>query len=229
MAQQKGTTSILETIRNKMKKIDKHNLNTTKEVGSDNDFEYIDSSSKSIIDAKTNIQYNNINQNSTNVNDDDFDFLNVENNQEETLDIPINQKDNLDDLDENKQEDSDIVEENEEGRDDLDDLDEEDEEILTSTQQEQNQQMGSNMKSNGLLSEGNINRARNSIKELINTIPKPQQFLSSQSAAFRSGETIEDMVAGILEPKLDQWLNENLPMIVERVVKEEIKKLIPKD
>jgi len=281
MTKQKGTISILESIRNKMKKIDKRNPQTSKEEGSDSDFDYIDSSSKNIIDAKTKIKSTNISQDTVNTNDD-FDFLNVESDKAETLGISVNQKSDLDDLEEDKEIDLDDLEEDkkddssmfedgkeedsdnglndleedkeidlddleEDKKDDssvfeeedteedsdngLDDLEEEDEDdkISPLTQQEQRQQMSKNMDNNGLLSEDSIKKASNSIKQLINTIPKPQHFLSSQSTAFKSGETIEDMVAGILAPKLEQWLNENLPIMVERIVKEEIKKLIPKD
>ncbi len=39
------------------------------------------------------------------------------------------------------------------------------------------------------------------------------------------GETIEDMVRGMLKPMLHEWLDANLPDIVERLVEEEIRRL----
>ena len=39
------------------------------------------------------------------------------------------------------------------------------------------------------------------------------------------GETIEEMVRGMLKPMLHEWLDANLPDIVERLVEEEIRRL----
>jgi cell pole-organizing protein PopZ len=80
-----------------------------------------------------------------------------------------------------------------------------------------------------MISDEVAKKTTDSIKELMTSIPKKQEFLTSQPPAFRSGETIEEMVAGLLAPKLEQWLNENLPSMVEKIVKEEIKKLMPQD
>ena len=80
-----------------------------------------------------------------------------------------------------------------------------------------------------IISESVAKQTKDSIKELIHSIPKKQQFLQSPSPAFKSGETIEDMVLAILTPKLEQWVNENLPEMVEKIVREEIKKLIPQE
>jgi cell pole-organizing protein PopZ len=82
---------------------------------------------------------------------------------------------------------------------------------------------------NNMISEDVAKKTTDSIKELISSIPKKQQLLSSTAPAFKSGETIEDMVAALLSPRLEQWLNENLPVMVEKIVKEEIKKLIPNE
>jgi len=32
-----------------------------------------------------------------------------------------------------------------------------------------------------------------------------------------------------MEPRLEKWLNENLPNLVEKIVREEIRKIIPKE
>lgn len=42
---------------------------------------------------------------------------------------------------------------------------------------------------------------------------------------FRSGVTIEDLAMEALKPELKNWLNNNLPQIVERLVKAEIEKI----
>jgi cell pole-organizing protein PopZ len=31
-----------------------------------------------------------------------------------------------------------------------------------------------------------------------------------------------------MEPKLEKWLNENLPLMVENIIREEIEKIVPK-
>lgn len=80
-----------------------------------------------------------------------------------------------------------------------------------------------------IISETVANQTKNVIKDLMQAVPKKQELFSNRAPAFKSGETIEEMVSAILTPKLEQWLNENLPTIVEKVVKDEIKKLIPKD
>lgn len=48
---------------------------------------------------------------------------------------------------------------------------------------------------------------------------------TTPSPAFRSGATIEDMVAELLKPMMKEWLDANLPAIVERIVEREIKRL----
>ncbi len=42
---------------------------------------------------------------------------------------------------------------------------------------------------------------------------------------FRAGHTLEDLVVEALKPELKQWLNTNLPAIVERLVAAEVKKI----
>lgn len=49
------------------------------------------------------------------------------------------------------------------------------------------------------------------------TTPMPQ---------FRDGNTIEDLVLETLKPLLKEWLDANLPPMVERIVEREIRKLV---
>jgi uncharacterized protein len=66
--------------------------------------------------------------------------------------------------------------------------------------------------------------------EALNTLknmgasPLPKEN-SSSPLHFRSGLTVEDLVVEALKPELKQWLNANLPAIVERMVSAEIKKI----
>ncbi|MCE3255001.1 MAG: hypothetical protein K0R25_495 [Rickettsiaceae bacterium] len=87
-----------------------------------------------------------------------------------------------------------------------------------------------NTENKSIISEESARKSIESIKNLIQVIPQNlKNHQPLQSPAFKSGQTIEDLVAEILTPKLEQWLNENLPTIVERIVREEIKNLIPKN
>lgn len=43
---------------------------------------------------------------------------------------------------------------------------------------------------------------------------------------FRNGETIEDLVLETLKPLLKEWLDANLPSMVERIVEREIRKIV---
>ncbi len=47
-----------------------------------------------------------------------------------------------------------------------------------------------------------------------------------QSHVFRSGVTVEDLVIEALRPMLKEWLDGNLPQIVERIVQKEVRKLV---
>lgn len=48
---------------------------------------------------------------------------------------------------------------------------------------------------------------------------------TTPSPAFKSGITVEDMVAAMLKPMMKEWLDKNLPSIVERIVEIEVRKL----
>jgi cell pole-organizing protein PopZ len=45
------------------------------------------------------------------------------------------------------------------------------------------------------------------------------------SPAMRSGLTVEDMMMEAIKPMLREWLDANLPQLVERIVEREIRKL----
>lgn len=48
---------------------------------------------------------------------------------------------------------------------------------------------------------------------------------SSHATVFRSGTTVEDLVVESLKPMLKEWLDANLPSMVEALVKREISRL----
>jgi uncharacterized protein len=59
----------------------------------------------------------------------------------------------------------------------------------------------------------------------VGTAPPAQPQFAPSSVQFRSGATLEDLVLEALKPELKQWLNANLPQMVERLVSAEIKKI----
>ena len=63
------------------------------------------------------------------------------------------------------------------------------------------------------------------LKNLVNSIPKPKV----ETMLMRSGSTLEDLVVESLKPELSEWLNKNLPTLVQSLVEKEIRKLIPRD
>lgn len=50
-------------------------------------------------------------------------------------------------------------------------------------------------------------------------------YQSHPSPTFRSGNTVEDMVEDLLRPMMKDWLDSNLPDIVERIVEREVLRL----
>lgn len=76
-----------------------------------------------------------------------------------------------------------------------------------------------------LLSEEASHAATAAIQKLKSAEPELPPLMLSPSPAFRSGNTVEDMVADMLRPMMKSWLDANLPQIVERIVEREVKKL----
>lgn len=77
----------------------------------------------------------------------------------------------------------------------------------------------------GLLSSAAESAALASLEKLRSVEPEIPTFTSSPSPRFRSGQTVEDMVEELLRPMMKEWLDANLPGIVERIVDREVKRL----
>jgi hypothetical protein len=52
--------------------------------------------------------------------------------------------------------------------------------------------------------------------------------VSEEKKDSLKGRTVDDIMTELLKPLLSEWLNKNLPELVERVVKEEIRKIVEK-
>ena len=66
------------------------------------------------------------------------------------------------------------------------------------------------------------------LKSLAEQAPKEEPKPAAPrtpSASFRAGHTVEDLVVEALKPMLREWLDANLPGMVENIVQREIKKL----
>lgn len=78
-----------------------------------------------------------------------------------------------------------------------------------------------------LLSSEAARASSNALKSLQSKpkAPAPAPTPVNPGMPFRSGNTVEDLAMEALRPMLQDWLNNNLPGIVERLVEREVKKL----
>jgi len=74
-----------------------------------------------------------------------------------------------------------------------------------------------------LLNEATIQQTTDSVKKLLDA-----KNVISGISNFSQSPILAELATQLLEPKLERWLNENLSELVEKVVREEIKKIIPK-
>ena len=74
-----------------------------------------------------------------------------------------------------------------------------------------------------LIHEETIYQASNSMKKLMEA-----KNLVNNIGNFARDETLTKIAINLMEPKLEKWLNDNLPSMVENIVREEIEKIVPK-
>lgn len=79
--------------------------------------------------------------------------------------------------------------------------------------------------SEALLTEKASQASAEALRNLVDSIPKPQV----DTMTFRSGATLEALVVESIKPMLAEWLNKNLPTLVQSIVEKEIRKLLPKE
>ncbi|MBU6140080.1 MAG: DUF2497 domain-containing protein [Proteobacteria bacterium] len=75
-----------------------------------------------------------------------------------------------------------------------------------------------------MLNEDTIKQTSNSVKKLLDA-----KNVVLGISNFSQSPMLSELAIQMLEPKLEKWLNENLSQLVEKIVSEEIKKIIPKD
>jgi cell pole-organizing protein PopZ len=59
-------------------------------------------------------------------------------------------------------------------------------------------------------------------------VNKLKAALKAEQDTEQSGQSLNLLVNGLVQPLIKDWLDNNLPKIVENIVSEEIKKIIPK-
>ena len=80
--------------------------------------------------------------------------------------------------------------------------------------------------SNKLVSE-NTAEATTALFTKLKESTKSKQ--SSESLKFRSGTSVEEIIAELIKPDLSLWLDKHLAGIVKTVVEKEVKKLLPSE
>ncbi len=75
-----------------------------------------------------------------------------------------------------------------------------------------------------VISEDTIKQTSDSVKKLIDA-----KNIVSGISSFSQSPMLGELASQLLEPKLEKWLNANLSQLVEKIVREEIKKIIPKE
>jgi len=81
-------------------------------------------------------------------------------------------------------------------------------------------------KEEGLMSSESSNAAANALKQITESAPRDYSIPRIPSPEFRSGNTVEDLVLESLRPMLKEWLDENLPLIVQKIVEKEVKRIV---
>ena len=81
-------------------------------------------------------------------------------------------------------------------------------------------------KNNGsrILNDATIMQTSDSIRKLMDA-----KNIVSGISTFSQNPVLSELATHLLEPKLEKWLNEHLGELVEKIVREEIKKIIPKE
>lgn len=80
----------------------------------------------------------------------------------------------------------------------------------------------------GLVSAQAAEASASAMKSMAQSIAKETAAQASRqivSPPFRAGDTVEDLVLEALRPMLKNWLDANLPLLVERAVEKEIKRI----
>ena len=78
----------------------------------------------------------------------------------------------------------------------------------------------------GLVSDEAAQAAMAALKPIVEGGSKDYSIPHIPSSALRNGNTVEDLVLEALKPMLKAWLDEHLPLIVQKIVEREVKRLV---
>ncbi len=79
---------------------------------------------------------------------------------------------------------------------------------------------------NGLMSDQAVAAAAVAFKPIVESTMKDYSIPHIPSPNLRSGNTVEDLLLEALRPMLKDWLDENLPVIVQKIVEKEVKRIV---
>lgn len=80
----------------------------------------------------------------------------------------------------------------------------------------------------GLVSEESADATKDAFKKFIDALPIMRPNKITGDVSTRSGTTIEDLLMESMRPLLKEWLDNHLPETVERIVREELQRLMPR-
>jgi cell pole-organizing protein PopZ len=82
-------------------------------------------------------------------------------------------------------------------------------------------------KSEGLISEPTASASASALSSLASTVEIERLAVAPASRTYLGNgtRTLEDMVIELMRPLLKQWLDDNLPATVDRLVQKEIERI----
>lgn len=78
----------------------------------------------------------------------------------------------------------------------------------------------------GLVSDQTAEAAAAALKTISDSAQKDYSIPRIPSPVLRGGNTVEDLLLEALRPMLKTWLDENLPLIVHKIVEKEVKRIV---
>jgi cell pole-organizing protein PopZ len=78
----------------------------------------------------------------------------------------------------------------------------------------------------GLVSDQAAQAAVAALKPITDGSQKDYSIPHIPSSTLRNGNTVEDLVLESLKPMLKAWLDEHLPLIVQKIVEKEVKRIV---
>ena len=168
---------------------------------------------------------NSIEEDQDLLEEDQYSDIDLKEDDVESLDLPIdnnvNNEINLDNLEQNQDIENSIEDQYEEQYNEIDENDNQLEELdnMKNTYVEQVQ----DEEKKSMIYESTLARTSKALEKLTNA-----KNIIGKASNFTQSDEMLKIAAQIMEPKIERWINSYLPDIVEKIVQEEIKKIVPK-